>query len=72
VGRIVVLGEAIRADGFALSGATVIHAQDRDAVRRAWAAMPDDVEVVVVTPAAWALDPEPAVPEGVITVVMPS
>jgi vacuolar-type H+-ATPase subunit F/Vma7 len=72
VGRIVVLGEAIRTDGFALSGATVIHAEDREVVRQAWAEMPGDVEVVVVTSAAWALDPEPAVPAGVITVVMPS
>jgi len=71
VGRVVVLGEAIRTDGFALSGATVIHAEDRDTVRRAWAAMPPEVEMVVVTPKAWALDPEPAVPEGVLTVVMP-
>ena len=65
------LGEAVRADGFSLCGATVIHAEDRDGVRRAWAAMPGDVEVVIVTPAAWALDPEPAVSEGVLTVVMP-
>lgn len=71
MGRVVVLGEATRADGFALSGASVIHAEDRDGVRRAWAAMPGDVEVVIVTPAAWALDPEPMVPDRVLTVVMP-
>ena len=37
MGLIVVLGEAARVEGFALGGATVIAAEDADAVRRAWA-----------------------------------
>ena len=49
---IAVLGERHRVEGFALAGATVFAAGDAGAVRDAWAALPDDVAVVVLTPAA--------------------
>ncbi|HMK11076.1 MAG TPA: V-type ATP synthase subunit F [Acidimicrobiales bacterium] len=49
---IVVLGERHRVEGFALAGATVFVAADADSVRDAWARLPDDVVVVVLTPAA--------------------
>ncbi len=52
MGRIVVLGESIAVDTYALAGATVARAEDADAVRRAWAALPGDVTVVVLTAAA--------------------
>jgi vacuolar-type H+-ATPase subunit F/Vma7 len=52
VGRIVVLGESIAVDAYALAGATVVRAEDADAARRAWAALPGDVAVVVLTAAA--------------------
>jgi vacuolar-type H+-ATPase subunit F/Vma7 len=54
VARIVVLGESILVDTFALAGATVARADDADAVRRAWATLPADAAVVVLTAAAAA------------------
>ncbi len=50
--RIAVLGEPPRVDGWALAGAVVVPAPGEDDVRAAWAALPDDVAVVIVTPAA--------------------
>ncbi len=49
---IAVLGERHRVEGFALAGATVFDAADAGSVREAWARLPDDVAVVVLTPAA--------------------
>ncbi len=49
---IAVLGERHRVEGFALAGATVLDAADADSVRDAWKRLPDDVAVVVLTPAA--------------------
>ena len=46
------LGERHRVEGFALAGALVLVAADAEAVRDAWARLPDDVAVVVLTPAA--------------------
>jgi vacuolar-type H+-ATPase subunit F/Vma7 len=72
VGRLVVLGEAARVDGFALGGAVVIHADEPDDVRRCWNALPDDTAVVVLTcQAAAALEDEATEHEGVFCVVMP-
>jgi vacuolar-type H+-ATPase subunit F/Vma7 len=72
MGRLVVLGEAVRVEGFALAGATVLVADDTDAVRRAWASLPGDVAVVLLTAnAAAALAEEPALREGVLSAVMP-
>ncbi len=51
---IAVLGERHRVEGFALAGAAVFDAADADSVRDAWARLPDDVAVVVLTPAAAA------------------
>lgn len=52
--RIVVLGEPPRVDGWALGGALVVPAVGAEEVRRAWDGLPDEVEVVVVTPEAGA------------------
>jgi vacuolar-type H+-ATPase subunit F/Vma7 len=52
VSRIAVVGEPPRVDGWVLAGALVVGATGGDEVRRAWSGLPDDVEVVVVTPAA--------------------
>jgi vacuolar-type H+-ATPase subunit F/Vma7 len=72
VGLVVVLGETARVEGFALGGATVIAAEDRDAVLRAWATLGDGVAVVVLTTnASAALDGAPAPHDGILTVVMP-
>jgi hypothetical protein len=52
VGRIAVLGEPPRVDGWALAGALVVTTTGADDVRHGWSALPDDVEIVVLTPAA--------------------
>ena len=49
MGRLVVLGEAVRVDGYAMAGATVIPAEDPASVRAAWAGLPADTSIVVVT-----------------------
>jgi hypothetical protein len=49
MGRIAVLGESPRVDGWALTGALTVPAAGEEAVRRAWTALPADVEVVVAT-----------------------
>jgi vacuolar-type H+-ATPase subunit F/Vma7 len=71
-GRIAVLGERIRVAGFGLAGAFVEEAESPSAVWDAWRALPEDVAVVVLTPAAAeALGPERE--RGwPVTVVMPS
>jgi vacuolar-type H+-ATPase subunit F/Vma7 len=71
VGTVVVLGEPIRTDGFGLAGAVVRHATDRDAVVAACSSLPDDVAVVVLTPAAAAHGARALLPERVLSVVMP-
>ena len=70
---VAVLGERVRVQGFALAGALVAAADDAAAVRSAWAALGDNVAVVVLTPrAAQALADEPLVAVGApLTVVLP-
>jgi vacuolar-type H+-ATPase subunit F/Vma7 len=68
---IAVLGEQHRVEGFALAGATVLDAADADSVRDAWARLPDDVAVVVLTPAA-ADALEDVVQERPLRVVLPT
>jgi len=50
--RIVVLGEPPVVDVWVLAGALVVTAAGDESVRRAWDALPADVEVVVTTPVA--------------------
>ncbi len=50
--RIAVLGESPRVDGWALAGALVVPAAGAEATEQAWASLPTDVEVVVLTPQA--------------------
>ena len=74
MGRVAAIGApGRRLGGFALAGALVLPAEDDDAVRGAWAALPADVAVVVLTAAAAAAlgrPPRPA--DAPLTVVMPS
>jgi len=73
--RAAALGAAHRVEGFALAGALVVAVDDGDAdrVREAWASLPDDVAVVVLTPAAAdALAPTHASAAGPLQVVLPS
>ena len=71
--KIVVLGEEIDVGAFALAGAIVIPAEDPAAVRSAWSSLPDDVAVVVMTPAAAAALPAQSIAArgDVLTVTMP-
>jgi hypothetical protein len=74
MGRIVLLGEPIAIDEFALAGATLMPAQDADSAHRAWAALPADVSVVILTASAAALLQAQIAGEhdAYLTVVMPS
>jgi vacuolar-type H+-ATPase subunit F/Vma7 len=70
--RLAVLGEEVAVQGYALAGAVVLPAEDAAAVRAAWAQLPDDVAVVVLTPAAARALPEEATTAlRPLTVVMP-
>jgi len=52
VGRIAAIGTGMAVRGFGLAGALVLPAEDAHEVRAAWAALPSDVELVILTPAA--------------------
>lgn len=52
MGLVVALGETALVEGFALAGAAVSAAEDPESVRRAWAALGDEVQVVILTKAA--------------------
>ncbi len=70
--RVAVLGEQVRSQGFGLAGVLVLGAEDDDAVRAAWDALPVDVGVVVLTPrAAAALGAERTSVLNPLSVVLP-
>ncbi|GAB2920731.1 hypothetical protein [Streptomyces heilongjiangensis] len=59
MGRVAALGERSRVTGLALAGALVLVADDASAVRRTWSALPEGVDLVILTPAAAeALEPD--------------
>ena len=70
--RIVVIGERTRVVGFALAGARAFEAERPGAVRAAWEALDDDVEVVVLTPSAAEALGDTAGPAHRLRVVMPT
>lgn len=73
MGRVAALGERTRVAGLALAGVTVVAAEEPDAVREAWRALPPGTELVILTHAAAdALGPEPLEAVRPLTVVMPS
>ena len=71
VGRVAVLGEQPRVQGFALAGALVLVADDAAAARSRWDALPADVPVVVLTPAAAEALRDQLPDAARLTVVMP-
>lgn len=72
-GTVAVLGERALVQGFALAGARVFAAESPAGVREAWAALPADVLVLVLTPAAaTALAARPEPPGGPMRVVIPA
>lgn len=52
MGQVVAIGEPELMAGFALAGATVICADDPQAVRAAWEQLPEAVTLVVLSPRA--------------------
>lgn len=72
MGRVVAIGEQVRVAGFALAGVHTLPAEEPDAVREAWRNLPDDVELVILTPAAAdALGPAPPEATTPLSAVMP-
>jgi len=69
--RIAVIGEEHRVDGYRLAGATVLVAEDADAVGRAWRALPEDADVVLLTALAAASLAEDIDDGGRMVAVMP-
>ncbi|RSM85153.1 hypothetical protein DMH04_17780 [Kibdelosporangium aridum] len=69
MGSLVAIGESVRVRGFGLAGVIVMAAEDPAAVREAWRAVPDDAEVVILTPAAAAALADR--PETPLTAVLP-
>lgn len=73
MGRVAVLGEQHRVQGFALAGALVLVAETPEAARAAWTDLPTDVTVVVLTAAAAAaVGPTAPGPGPPFAVVMPA
>jgi vacuolar-type H+-ATPase subunit F/Vma7 len=72
VGRVGVLGEAVRVQGYALAGAVPIVAESPEEVRQAWTGLAGDIVLLVLTPAAAAALGAAARsrPEGPLTVEM--
>jgi vacuolar-type H+-ATPase subunit F/Vma7 len=67
------LGEQALLQGFRLAGASIFAAETDDEVRAAWAAMPSNAKVVILTPrAAGALAAVLTDPQSPLTVVLPS
>ncbi len=52
--QIVAIGESERLRGFKLAGVDVIAADDSASAHAAWSALPGDVALVILTPAARA------------------
>ncbi len=70
--RIAALGRWADLAGYALAGIEVVDARDPDAVRRAWDGLPDDVAVVILTAEARRCLPDPLVPRGRLSAVLPA
>jgi vacuolar-type H+-ATPase subunit F/Vma7 len=66
-----VIGVESTVRGFGLAGALVVPAASPAEVRDAWASLPAEVEVAILTPAAAEALEAGAVPPGPLRVVMP-
>jgi vacuolar-type H+-ATPase subunit F/Vma7 len=72
MGHVAAIGEQVRVAGLALAGVTVVVVEEPDAVREAWRSLPEEVALVILTPAAAdALGPVPLECTGPLTAVMP-
>ena len=69
MGRVAAIGESVRVQGLSLAGVLLLPGDDESQVHQSWSVLPDDVEVVILTPRAYAtLGPRR---NGPLTVVMP-
>ena len=69
MGRVAAIGQSSRVEGLRLAGVLVLPGEDVSEVRASWASVPDDVSVVMLTPAAAeVLEP---VRHARLTVVLP-
>ncbi|HEY6931897.1 MAG TPA: hypothetical protein VI452_00750 [Marmoricola sp.] len=71
MGSIAVIGAESAVRGFGLAGALVLPAASPAEVRAAWASLPDEVEVAVLTPDAADALAEGPFPLRRLLVVMP-
>ena len=70
MGRVAAIGEAVRLQGLSLAGVLLLPGDDAAEVLASWADLPEDVEVVILTPRAGAALGTPRT--GPLTVVMPA
>ena len=70
--RVAAIGEEARVAGYALSGADVHAASEASEIHSAWARLPEDVGLLILTPAAHAeLEPLLAERSQLLWVVTP-
>ena len=69
MGRVAAIGEAVRLQGLSLAGVLLLPGDDAAEVLASWADLPEDVEIVILTPRAGAALGAPRT--GPLTVVMP-
>jgi vacuolar-type H+-ATPase subunit F/Vma7 len=70
VATVAVIGEEPLVRGYLLAGAQVLPADDPEQVRAAWRRLPEDVVVVILTPAAAAVEPQRTTAAWPLTAVM--
>jgi vacuolar-type H+-ATPase subunit F/Vma7 len=71
VSRVAAVGAWAALAGYALAGVEVVEADDPAAVRRAWAELPADVGLVLLTQAARTALPERLEPRDRLWAVIP-
>jgi vacuolar-type H+-ATPase subunit F/Vma7 len=69
--RVAALGSWTELAGYALVGVEVVDVIGPEAVRHAWEALPGDVGLVLLTPAARACLPDPLLPRERLWAVTP-
>jgi hypothetical protein len=69
MGRVAAIGEAVRLQGLSLAGVLLLPGDDAAEVLASWTDLPEDVEVVILTPRASAALGSHGT--GPLTVVMP-
>jgi vacuolar-type H+-ATPase subunit F/Vma7 len=70
MGRVAAIGESVRVQGLALAGVLVLPGDDAGTAAASWSALPEDVDVVILTEQAAAY--LGARSGGPLTVVLPS